>query len=133
MDRYFTWYRANTRAHQNNENFDQICFIDKNPVEKVHLIFCESCFWNQKNCIKYSSPNKTQKTPPWIIHVFSVSTLPCLSESLTPMVLIRGLHTLRIFQRTQTYKFKWIAVWTWMKWSIYIPWLNINLKYFFLI
>jgi hypothetical protein len=48
MDYVLVYHRAKQRAMLRNGNMDHFTFIDRTPLEKVHLIFCKHLLGTKK-------------------------------------------------------------------------------------
>jgi len=49
MDSYLKLFRATLRAEKSNSEIDELNFIDKTAIEKVHLGFCKSILGVKKS------------------------------------------------------------------------------------
>jgi hypothetical protein len=57
LDSYLKFFRATLGAEKSNSEIDELNFIDKTAIEKVHLSFCKSTLG-----VKKSSTNLAVRT-----------------------------------------------------------------------
>ena len=81
LDSYISFFRAKQRATNSNKEVDKFGFIDKSPIENLHLSFCKFILGARKNATNLGTRIELGRLP--IEHFIQTQTLLYLSRLST--------------------------------------------------
>ena len=122
LDSYITYFRAEKRANNSRKQLDPFYFIDKTPIEKLHLQFCKYTLGIRKTSSNLGARADLGRLPLelnikfqsilYLIRLYSDEINPLLKESF---ILSQNLDSAGIYSWFSYVKhIKKKLVWIWI-------------------